>query len=129
MSQADCQESGVGGWCQYPAVLSGGPLSPACEGDLHHSFKMLLDNIAKNLVTVNLLSLVSFHIFLSLVLTRALVAHHFSMGLIDRVCNSGRVADKLSRIIGELRGEVQKLEEDASPVAVAVVKAQASEAT
>ncbi|RZS15277.1 hypothetical protein BHM03_00047089 [Ensete ventricosum] len=45
--------------------------------------------------------------------------HHFSMGLIVRVRESGRVVDELSQIIDELQAKVQKLKDKADPVAVA----------
>ncbi|RWW67070.1 hypothetical protein BHE74_00025511 [Ensete ventricosum] len=55
--------------------------------------------------------------------------HHFSMGLIVRVRESGRVVDELSQIIDELQAKVQKLKDKADPVAVAANEARANEAT
>ncbi|RWW69627.1 hypothetical protein BHE74_00022769 [Ensete ventricosum] len=71
------------------------------------SSEALLDNVVKNLVT----------------------HHHFTMGSIDRVRDSGRVVDELSWLIDELRAKVQKLKDETDSVAVATIEAWASEAT
>ncbi|RWW47496.1 hypothetical protein BHE74_00046509 [Ensete ventricosum] len=65
----------------------------------------LLDNATKNLV----------------------IHHHFSMSLIDWVCDSGRVIDELFKIIDGLRAEVRKLKEEMGPMVVATTEAQVSE--
>ncbi|RWV90463.1 hypothetical protein GW17_00047328 [Ensete ventricosum] len=59
------------------------------------SSEALLDNVVKNLVT----------------------HHHFTMGLIDRVRDFGRVVDELSWLIDELRAKVQKLKDETDSVA------------
>ncbi|RRT70209.1 hypothetical protein B296_00028866 [Ensete ventricosum] len=48
--------------------------------------------------------------------------HHFAMGLIDWVHDTGRVIDNLSRLNEELQADVQKLNDESSPVAVAKVE-------
>ncbi|RWW51377.1 hypothetical protein BHE74_00042281 [Ensete ventricosum] len=59
---------------------------------------------------------------------KILMHHHFTMGLIDRVRDSERVIDELSRLIDELRAEVRKLKDETGLVSVAA-NARASEAT
>ncbi|RZS06804.1 hypothetical protein BHM03_00037523 [Ensete ventricosum] len=54
--------------------------------------------------------------------------HHSAMGLIDWVHDTGRVIDNLSRLNEELQADVQKLNDESSPVAAAVAKARANEA-
>ncbi|RRT71681.1 hypothetical protein BHE74_00014963 [Ensete ventricosum] len=62
--------------------------------------------------------------------SKNLVMHyHFSMGLIDKVHDSRRVIDELSRIIDELHVEIQKPKEEADPVAMVIVEAWVNEMT
>ncbi|RWW00372.1 hypothetical protein BHE74_00037607 [Ensete ventricosum] len=52
-----------------------------------------------------------------------------SMILIDRVCDSGRVIDNLSRLNEKLHADVQKLKDECRPIVVAKIEAWTSEVT
>ncbi|RRT41146.1 hypothetical protein B296_00058037 [Ensete ventricosum] len=85
-----------------------GLLCPPLVKEIYTSpSKTLLDNAAKNLV----------------------MHHHFSIDLIDRVYDSKRVVNELSKIIDGLRVKVRKLKEEAGPVVVAIAKARVNEVT
>ncbi|RRT37764.1 hypothetical protein B296_00034245 [Ensete ventricosum] len=60
----------------------------------------------------------------------SILQHHcFSMGLIDRVCDSGRVADELSKIIDGLLAKVRKLKEVVGPMAMVRSSLQKAESS
>ncbi|RRT85056.1 hypothetical protein B296_00000769 [Ensete ventricosum] len=70
-----------------------GALYPTVAKEIYTTpSEALLDNVAKNLVMQH---------------------HHLSMGLINKVRDSERVVDELSKIIDELQGEVHKLNKEA----------------